>query len=179
VDQAVAAPGDRRQGPPRAAARQRRRRRREDPARAARLGAAHRRGRHRRPGRRGARDEDRGGRLSAGLDRTPVSLHTPLGADGEDGELGSLLIDEDAPNPLEYATIVLRDETLGEALDNLPRLERKVLELRYGLDGSGERRANEVARSLGLTVERVRRVEDGALAKLRVLPEAQSLREAA
>jgi len=51
-----------------------------------------------------------------------------------------------------------------------------VLELRYGLDGAGERRAQEVARSLGLTVERVRRVEDGALAKLRDLPEAQSLR---
>src|ERR671921_893323 len=50
--------------------------------------------------------------------------------------------------------------------DNLPRLERKVLELRFGLDGAGERRAHEVARSLGLTVERVRRVEDGALAKL-------------
>jgi RNA polymerase primary sigma factor len=114
-----------------------------------------------------------------GLDRTPVSLHTPLGKDGEDGELGSLLVDEDAPNPLEYATIVLRDQALGEALDNLPRLERKVLELRYGLDGSGERRAHEVARSLGLTVERVRRVEDGALAKLRVLPEAQSLRDEA
>src|SRR4051795_11380729 len=111
-----------------------------------------------------------------GLDRTPVSLHTPLGADGE---RGSLLVDEQAPNPLEYTTIIMRDEALGEALENLPRLERKVLELRYGLDGSGERRAHEVARSLGLTVERVRRVEDGALAKLRVLPEAQSLRDAA
>jgi RNA polymerase primary sigma factor len=112
------------------------------------------------------------------LDRTPVSLHTPLGTE-DDGELGSLLVDDQAPNPLEWATIVLRDEALGEALDNLPRLERKVLELRYGLDGSGERRAHEVARRLGLTVERVRRVEDGALAKLRVLPEAQSLREEA
>ena len=71
------------------------------------------------------------------------------------------------------------EEALADALDNLPGLERKVLVLRYGLDGAGERRANEVARSLGLSVERVRRVEDGALAKLRGLPEAQSLREEA
>jgi RNA polymerase primary sigma factor len=113
-----------------------------------------------------------------GLDRTPVSLHTPLGTE-EDGELGSLLVDDQAPNPLEWATVVLRDEALFEALDNLPGLERKVLELRYGLDGAGERRAHEVARRLGLTVERVRRVEDGALAKLRDLPEAQSLRDEA
>src|SRR5215212_6250548 len=98
------------------------------------------------------------------LDRTPVSLHTPLGAE-DDGELGSLLVDDRAPCPLEWTSGVLRDEALGEALDNLPRLERKVIELRFGLDGSGERRAHEVARSLGLTVERVRRVEDGALAK--------------
>src|SRR3954452_18070526 len=47
-----------------------------------------------------------------GLERTPVSLHTPLGADGEDGELGSPLAEEQAPNPAEYATIVLRDEAL-------------------------------------------------------------------
>jgi len=109
------------------------------------------------------------------LDRTPVSLHAPLGPE-EDGELGQILVDEGAPNPLEWTTGVLREEALAEALDNLPRLERRVLELRYGLDGAGERRAQEVARSLGLTVERVRRVEDGALAKLRDLPEAQSLR---
>jgi len=113
-----------------------------------------------------------------GLDRTPVSLHTPLGAE-DDGELGQLLIDDGAPCPLEWTSGVLRDEALTEALDNLPRLERKVLELRFGLDGEGERRAQEVARRLGLTVERVRRVEDGALAKLRVLPEAQSLRDEA
>src|SRR3954447_19559336 len=113
-----------------------------------------------------------------GLDRTPVSLHTPLGNE-DDGELGQLLVDDQAPCPLEWTSGILREEALVEALDNLPRLERKVLELRYGLDGSGERRAHEVARSLGLTVERVRRVEDGALAKLRVLPEAQSLRDAA
>jgi len=112
-----------------------------------------------------------------GLDRVPVSLHTPVGTD-EDGELGQLLEDERAPNPLDYASGRLRDEALSAALENLPRLERKVIELRFGLDGSGERRAQEVARSLGLSVERVRRVEDGALAKLRCLPEAQALREA-
>src|SRR5690242_9906018 len=111
------------------------------------------------------------------LDRVPVSLHTPVGAE-EDGELGQLLEDERAPNPLDWASGRLRDRTLFEALDNLPRLERKVLELRYGLDGTGERRAHEVARVLGLSVERVRRVEDGALARLRLLPEAQALREA-
>src|SRR3954468_6291437 len=112
------------------------------------------------------------------LDRTPVSLHSPLGGE-EDGELGQLIVDDSLPRPSELTTGVLRWESLVGSLDNLPRLERKVLELRYGLDGAGERRAQEIARSLGLTVERVRRVEDGALAKLRVLPEAQSLREEA
>jgi RNA polymerase primary sigma factor len=112
------------------------------------------------------------------LDRTPVSLHTPLGNE-EDGELGQLIVDETSPSPHDWTHGVLREEALTDALDNLPGLERKVLELRYGLDGAGERRAQEIARSLGLTVERVRRVEDGALAKLRVLPEAQSLREEA
>ena len=113
------------------------------------------------------------------LDRTPVSLHAPLGGEDEDGELGQLLVDDRAPCPLEWTTGVLREEALAEALDNLPGLERKVLVMRYGLDGAGERRAHEVARRLGLSVERVRRVEDGALAKLRGLPEAQSLREEA
>ncbi|HEY3020335.1 MAG TPA: sigma-70 family RNA polymerase sigma factor [Solirubrobacteraceae bacterium] len=113
------------------------------------------------------------------LDRTPVSLHAPLGGEDEDGELGQLIVDDRAPCPIEWTSGVLREEALTEALDNLPGLERKVLELRYGLDGAGERRAHEVARRLGLSVERVRRVEDGALAKLRGLPEAQSLREEA
>jgi RNA polymerase primary sigma factor len=112
------------------------------------------------------------------LDRTPVSLHTPLGNE-EDGELGQLIVDESSPSPHDWTYGILREETLTDAMENLPGLERKVLELRYGLDGAGERRAQEIARSLGLTVERVRRVEDGALAKLRVLPEAQSLREEA
>src|SRR3954451_7507036 len=112
------------------------------------------------------------------LDRTPVSLHTPLGPE-EDGELGQMLVDDRAPNPLEGAAGSLGGEALGDALDTLPGLERKVLELRSGLDGAGERRAQEVARRLGLTVERVRRGEDGALAKLRDLPEAQSLRDEA
>jgi RNA polymerase primary sigma factor len=114
-----------------------------------------------------------------GLDRTPISLHAPLGGEDEDGELGQLIIDDRAPCPMEWTSGVLREEALAEALDNLPGLDRKVLELRYGLDGAGERRAQEVARRLGLSVERVRRVEDGALAKLRGLPEAQSLREEA
>src|SRR4051794_6480258 len=109
------------------------------------------------------------------LDRTPVSLHAPLGPE-EDGELGHILVDDHAPNPLEWTTGILREEALGEALDNLPRLERRVLELRYGLDGAGERRAQEVAPSLRRTVERVRPVEDGGLAKVRDLPEAQALR---
>jgi RNA polymerase primary sigma factor len=112
------------------------------------------------------------------FDRTPVSLHTPVGS-AEDGELGMLIVDEQAPNPVEWTTGILREEALADALDNLPGLERRILELRFGLDGAGERRAHEVARGLGLTVERVRRIEDGALAKLRDLPEAQSLRDEA
>src|SRR5947209_6928158 len=54
------------------------------------------------------------------LDRVPVSLHTPVGSE-EDGELGQLLEDERAPNPIDWASGRLRDRTLTEALDNLPR----------------------------------------------------------
>jgi len=113
-----------------------------------------------------------------GLDRLPVSLQAPIGTEDE-GELGQLLEDDRLPSPIDHAADVLREEALAEALENLPRLERKVLVLRFGLDGEGERRAQEIARRLGLTVERVRRMEDGALAKLRGLPEAQSLRDEA
>jgi RNA polymerase primary sigma factor len=112
-----------------------------------------------------------------GIDRVPVSLHAPVGTE-DDGELGQLIEDDRGPTPVEWADAVLREEALTDALENLPRLEREVIELRFGLDGAGERRANEVARHLGLSVERVRRVEDGALARLRILPEAQALREA-
>jgi RNA polymerase primary sigma factor len=111
------------------------------------------------------------------LDMLPVSLHSPVGSD-EEGELGHLIEDDQSPSPVEWAEEILRDEALSDALENIPRLEREVLVLRFGLDGMGERRANEVARRLGLSVERVRRVEDGALARLRLLPEAQALREA-
>src|SRR3954467_6188968 len=63
------------------------------------------------------------------FDRVPVSLHTPVGAEG-DGELGHLLEDERAPNPIDWASGRLRDRALTEALDNLPRLERNGPALR-------------------------------------------------
>jgi RNA polymerase primary sigma factor len=108
----------------------------------------------------------------------PVSLETPVG-DEDDGSLGAFIEDDEEARPHQVVITKLRGQELEDVLSTLSHRERKVLELRYGLDGAGERRAHEVARRLGLTVERVRRVEDGALAKLRVLPESQSLREEA
>src|SRR3712207_6488436 len=80
-----------------------------------------------------------------GFDRTPVSLHTPVGSE-EDGELGQLLVDEQAPNPVEWTSGVLREEALAEALDNLPGLERRVGGLRLRPDRGGGPRAREGGR---------------------------------
>ena len=114
-----------------------------------------------------------------GHDRTPVSLESPIG-DGDDGaELGHLIPDEDAESPYEVAAREMQNQALMEVLSNLPYRERRILVLRYGLNGERPRSLTEVARIFRLTQERVRRVEETAISKLRTLQEAQRLRDAA
>jgi RNA polymerase primary sigma factor len=106
-----------------------------------------------------------------------VSLHAPVGED--EAELGDFLVDEEAPSPFEQTAQVLDRAAIDDALENLPGHERRVLRLRYGLDDGRARTMHQVARELRLSADRVRRLEEQALVKLRTLPETERLRDAA
>jgi RNA polymerase primary sigma factor len=106
-----------------------------------------------------------------------VSLHAPVGED--EAELGDFLEDRTTPTPFDETAAILDRRAIDDALENLPGGERRVLQLRFGLDGGTERTMHQVARELKLSADRVRRLEEQALRKLRQLPEAQALRSAA
>jgi RNA polymerase primary sigma factor len=112
------------------------------------------------------------------LAQTPVSLEKPVG-DEDESEFGHFLTDESEPLPEEAAELVLRNETLRKMLSMLAPRERKVLELRYGLDGEHPRTLDEVGQAFNVTRERVRQIESHTLKKLRALAEAQKLRDVA
>jgi len=106
-----------------------------------------------------------------------VSLHAPVGED--DAELGDFLVDADAPSPFDETATVMEKALIEDALENLPGAERRVLRLRYGLEDGRERTMHQVARELRLSADRVRRLEEQALRKLRTLPETERLRAVA
>ncbi|HXF98853.1 MAG TPA: sigma-70 family RNA polymerase sigma factor [Gaiellaceae bacterium] len=110
------------------------------------------------------------------MSQLPVSLEKPVG-DEEDSALGDFVPDEQAESPFEVASLALRREDVELALSALPERERKVLELRYGLDGAQPRTLEEVGRAFGVTRERIRQIENNTLKKLETLPEAQALRD--
>ena len=107
----------------------------------------------------------------------PVSLERPVG-DEDDSELGDLLADESVESPFETASESLQRDDVRRALQLLPRREREVLELRYGLGGRMPLTLEEVGQALGVTRERIRQIENNTLNKLKELPETQRLREA-
>ncbi|MEW6583734.1 MAG: sigma-70 family RNA polymerase sigma factor [Actinomycetota bacterium] len=110
--------------------------------------------------------------------QTPVSLEKPVG-DDEESEFGQFIADENAQSPEEAAELTLRHETLQGVLNTLTYRERRVLELRYGLDGEQPRTLDEVGRTFNVTRERIRQIENQSLQKLASLVEAQKLREVA
>ena len=110
--------------------------------------------------------------------QTPVSLEKPVG-DEEESEFGHFLTDETAPLPEEAAEVALRKEALRAILDTLSQRERRVLELRYGLDGEQPRTLDEVGRTFNVTRERIRQIENQSLKKLRALADAAKLRDVA
>jgi RNA polymerase primary sigma factor len=110
--------------------------------------------------------------------QAPVSLEKPVG-DEEESEFGHFLTDETAPRPEEAAEVTLRKETLSRVLGSLSYRERRVLELRYGLNGEHPCTLDEVGRAFNVTRERIRQIENQGLKKLRALAEAQKLREVA
>ena len=92
-----------------------------------------------------------------------ASLNAPVGDD--DGEFGDLFADANADDPAELAEDALRARAVREALADLPERERRILELRFGLDGDPQS-LEAIGRELGLTRERVRQLEAQALASL-------------
>jgi RNA polymerase primary sigma factor len=110
--------------------------------------------------------------------QTPVSLETPVG-DDDQVEFGHLLADENVLLPEVATERVLRAAALTSCLDSLGDRQRRVLELRYGLDGGRPRTLDEVGVVFNVSRERIRQIEKQSLKKLEVLAEAQQLREVA
>jgi RNA polymerase primary sigma factor len=110
--------------------------------------------------------------------QSPVSLEKPVG-DEEESEFGHFITDETAPLPDEAAEVTLRKETLEKILGQLSQRERRVLELRYGLNGEHPRTLDEVGRAFNVTRERIRQIENQSLKKLRALSDSQKLRDVA
>ncbi len=107
----------------------------------------------------------------------PISLEKPIG-DEDDSALADFIEDATAASPFEVAAEALRRQSVGRVLATLPRREREVLEMRYGITGDRVRTLDEVGRAFNITRERVRQIESRTLKKLQTSPEAQELREA-
>jgi RNA polymerase primary sigma factor len=110
------------------------------------------------------------------MSQLPISLEKPIGED-EDSSLGDFVPDEAAESPFDTASLSLRREDVELALQALPERERKVIELRFGLDGAQPCTLEEVGREFGVTRERIRQIENNTLKKLESLPEAQALKD--
>ena len=110
--------------------------------------------------------------------QTPVSLEKPVG-DEEESEFGQFLEDQSTPLPDEAADTSFRAEALAKCLGMLSYRERRVLELRYGLNGEAPRTLDEVGRAFEVTRERIRQIENQGLKKLRALADSAKLRDVA
>ena len=96
----------------------------------------------------------------------PVSLETPIGEE-EDSYLGDFVEDENSPEPSAAASKMLLQEQLDEVMDSLTDREKRVLELRFGIEDGRSRTLEEVGKEFGVTRERIRQIEAKALRKLR------------
>jgi RNA polymerase primary sigma factor len=112
------------------------------------------------------------------ISRSTVSLSTPVGPEG-DTELGDLVAEEQAEPPSDAVETAETVEAMRSTLELLPLRERRVLELRYGVLGEVPHSVAQCSKALKLTPHRIRALEEEALRRLRHLPEAQELREAA
>jgi RNA polymerase primary sigma factor len=111
------------------------------------------------------------------ISQPTVSLSTPLGEDGT--EFGSLIEDENAASASDALESAIRTEVIGQCLAALGNRERRVLELRYGLNGEEPHTLDEIGRMLDVTRERIRQIEKHSLSKLATFEEAQALRDVA
>jgi RNA polymerase primary sigma factor len=108
----------------------------------------------------------------------PISLESPAGEEGET-VFGDLLRDDNAPLPEEVADTGFRLTALDECLATLSFRERRVLELRYGLNGESPATLDEVGKIFSVTRERIRQIENASLRKLRTPAAAKSFRDVA
>ena len=96
----------------------------------------------------------------------PISLETPIGEE-EDSHLGDFIPAEEASDPSDLASAALMKEQIRMILDTLTPREKRVLELRYGLEDGRSRTLEEVGKEFNVTRERIRQIEAKALRKLR------------
>jgi RNA polymerase primary sigma factor len=109
-----------------------------------------------------------------------ASLDAGIGRDGDEGEdstLGDFIEDEDTATPEESASMQLLKEKVREALSSLSDRERKILEMRFGLDGTKSHTLEEVGLEFAVTRERIRQIEAKALMKLRKHKDSKKLHE--
>jgi RNA polymerase primary sigma factor len=127
--------------------------------------------------------------LAAGLDMTPdkvievqrygrepISLHTPVGEDG-DSELGDLIEDSEAVQPVEAVSLTLLQEQLNSVLGMLSEREAGVVSMRFGLTDGHPKTLEEIGKVYGVTRERIRQIESKTMAKLRHSSRSTLLRD--
>jgi RNA polymerase primary sigma factor len=108
--------------------------------------------------------------------REPISLHTPLGEEG-DSELGDLIEDSEAIQPGEAVSFTLLQEQLRSVLDTLSEREAGVVSLRFGLIDGQPKTLDEIGKVYGVTRERIRQIESRTMLKLRHPSRSQALRD--
>ena len=109
-----------------------------------------------------------------------TSLDAGIGRDGDDGEestLGDFIEDEDTKSPEESTTIQMLKDQVGKILGSLSDRERKIIEMRFGLNGTKSHTLEEVGLEFAVTRERIRQIEAKALLKLRKHKDSKKLHE--
>jgi RNA polymerase primary sigma factor len=108
--------------------------------------------------------------------REPISLHTPLGEDG-DSEFGDLIEDSEAIVPADAVSFTLLQEQLQGVLDTLSEREAGVVKMRFGLTDGQPKTLDEIGKVYGVTRERIRQIESKTMSKLRHPSRSQVLRD--
>jgi RNA polymerase primary sigma factor len=108
--------------------------------------------------------------------REPISLHTPLGEDG-DSEFGDLIEDSEAIVPADAVSFTLLQEQLHAVLDTLSEREAGVVSMRFGLTDGQPKTLDEIGKVYGVTRERIRQIESKTMSKLRHPSRSQVLRD--
>jgi RNA polymerase primary sigma factor len=110
------------------------------------------------------------------ISQEPVSLEMPIGEE-EDSHLGDFIEDRSTMPPVEAASLNLLKDQVEEVLSTLTPRERRVLQLRFGLEDGRSRTLEEVGKEFGVTRERIRQIEAKALRKLRHPSRSKKLKD--